>query len=80
MKILLAPLDPVHDAGLKLIKRKLEALGYPCVLLPPDITVVPTPSSQSQFYTHDRGATLDQLRGLAREYMALAAYWWRGWI
>ena len=39
MKILLAPLDPVHDAGLKLIKRKLEALGYPCVLLPPDITV-----------------------------------------
>src|SRR5208282_3611990 len=39
MKILLAPLDPVHDAGLKLIKRKLEALGYQCVLLPPDITV-----------------------------------------
>ena len=39
MKILLAPLDPVHDAGLKLIKRKLEVLGYRCVLLPPDITV-----------------------------------------
>jgi methylmalonyl-CoA mutase cobalamin-binding subunit len=39
MKILLAPLDPVHDAGLKLIKRKLEARGYSCVLLPPDITV-----------------------------------------
>jgi methylmalonyl-CoA mutase cobalamin-binding subunit len=39
MKILLAPLDPVHDAGLKLIRRKLEALGYSCVLLPPDITV-----------------------------------------
>ena len=39
MRILLAPLDPVHDAGLKLIKRKLEALGYACVLLPPDITV-----------------------------------------
>jgi len=39
MKLLLAPLDPVHDAGLKLIKRKLEVLGYPCVLLPPDITV-----------------------------------------
>lgn len=39
MKILLAPLDPVHDAGLKLIRRKLEALGYQCVLLPPDITV-----------------------------------------
>jgi methylmalonyl-CoA mutase cobalamin-binding domain/chain len=39
MKILLAPLDPVHDAGLKLIKRKLGLLGYECVLLPPDITV-----------------------------------------
>jgi methylmalonyl-CoA mutase cobalamin-binding subunit len=39
MKLLLAPLDPVHDAGLKLIRRKLEALGYRCVLLPPDITV-----------------------------------------
>ncbi|MDW8307745.1 MAG: hypothetical protein RMK20_00065 [Verrucomicrobiales bacterium] len=39
MKILLAPLDPVHDAGLKLIRRRLEALGYTCVLLPPDITV-----------------------------------------
>ena len=39
MKILLAPLDPVHDAGLKLIKRKLEKLGYECLLLPPDITV-----------------------------------------
>lgn len=39
MKILLAPLDPVHDAGLKLIRRRLEALGYACVLLPPDITV-----------------------------------------
>jgi methylmalonyl-CoA mutase cobalamin-binding subunit len=39
MKILLAPLDPVHDAGLKLIKRKLEVLGDQCVLLPPDITV-----------------------------------------
>ncbi len=39
MKILLAPLDPVHDAGLKLIKRKLEGLGYECVLLPPDIKV-----------------------------------------
>jgi hypothetical protein len=28
MKLLLAPLDPVHDAGLKLIKRKLEERGY----------------------------------------------------
>ena len=46
----------------------------------PDIEVVPTPVPRSQFYAHDRGASLDQLRGLAREYGALAAYWWRGWI
>ena len=46
----------------------------------PEIDVVATPVSQSQFYTHERGANLDQLRGLAREYVALAAYWWRGWI
>ena len=39
-----------------------------------------TPVPQSQFYAHEAGATLDQLRGLAREYAALAAYWWRGWI
>ena len=46
----------------------------------PDVDVVATPVPQSQFYTHGRGASLDQLRGLAREYVALAAYWWRGWI
>jgi uncharacterized SAM-binding protein YcdF (DUF218 family)/glycosyltransferase involved in cell wall biosynthesis len=46
----------------------------------PDVDVVPTPVPQSQFYAHDRGASLDQLRGLAREYTALAVYWWRGWI
>jgi uncharacterized SAM-binding protein YcdF (DUF218 family)/glycosyltransferase involved in cell wall biosynthesis len=46
----------------------------------PDVDVVPTPVPQSQFYAHDRGASVDQLRGLVREYGALAAYWWRGWI
>ena len=46
----------------------------------PDVDVVPTPVAQSQFYAHARGATLDQLRGLAREYAALAWYWWRGRI
>ena len=46
----------------------------------PDIDVTPTPVPESQFYAHDRGASLDQLRGLAREYGALAAYWWRGWV
>ena len=46
----------------------------------PDVDVVPSPVPQSQFYTHGRGASLDQLRGLAREYAALAAYWWKGWL
>ena len=46
----------------------------------PHIAVTPTPVAQSQFYAHLRGANLDQLRGLAREYGALVAYWWRGWI
>jgi uncharacterized SAM-binding protein YcdF (DUF218 family) len=46
----------------------------------PDVRVIPTPVPQSQFYAHDRGASLDQLRGILREYMALAVYWWRGWL
>jgi uncharacterized SAM-binding protein YcdF (DUF218 family)/glycosyltransferase involved in cell wall biosynthesis len=46
----------------------------------PEVEVVATPVPQSQFYTHGRGASLDQLRGLAREYLALVAYWWRGWL
>ncbi len=46
----------------------------------PEVEVVATPVPQSQFYTHGRGASLDQLRGLAREYAALAGYWWRGWL
>jgi uncharacterized SAM-binding protein YcdF (DUF218 family) len=46
----------------------------------PDVSVVATPVPQSQFYAHGTGANLDQVRGLAREYAAWAAYWWRGWI
>jgi uncharacterized SAM-binding protein YcdF (DUF218 family) len=45
----------------------------------PEIQVVPAPVPKSQFYTHGRGASLDQLRGLAREFGALGVYWWRGW-
>ncbi|MGI6225921.1 MAG: cobalamin B12-binding domain-containing protein, partial [Peptococcales bacterium] len=36
-KVLLAPLDPVHDIGLKMIKRGLEESGLETRLLPPDI-------------------------------------------
>ncbi|GAQ26149.1 hypothetical protein TSYNTROOL_03170 [Tepidanaerobacter syntrophicus] len=35
-KVLLAPLDPVHDIGLKMIKRGLEKRGHETILLPPD--------------------------------------------
>ncbi|MFZ7102820.1 MAG: cobalamin B12-binding domain-containing protein [Peptococcaceae bacterium] len=35
-KVLLSPLDPVHDIGLKMIKRGLEEAGISTVLLPPD--------------------------------------------
>ena len=46
----------------------------------PEVTVVPTPVQQSLFYLHERGPSLDQIRGLLQEYAAIAAYWWRGWI
>lgn len=38
-RVLLAPLDPVHDIGLKLIKRGLEQSGHETILLPPDYSV-----------------------------------------
>ncbi|MES1256545.1 MAG: ElyC/SanA/YdcF family protein [Acidobacteriota bacterium] len=44
----------------------------------PDEDVVPTPVPESQFYAHGRGASFDQLRGLLHEYIAVAAYWWKG--
>jgi uncharacterized SAM-binding protein YcdF (DUF218 family)/glycosyltransferase involved in cell wall biosynthesis len=46
----------------------------------PDISAVSTPPPNSQFYAHDRGASLEQMRGIAQEYAALVMYWWRGWI
>ena len=46
----------------------------------PDVEVVPAAPSRTQFYAHERGASLDQLRGLAHEYLAIAWYWWKDWI
>ncbi|MEW6399570.1 MAG: cobalamin B12-binding domain-containing protein [Bacillota bacterium] len=37
-RVLLAPLDPVHDVGLKLIKKQLEGQGHRVTLLSPDLT------------------------------------------
>ncbi len=36
-KVLLAPLDPVHDVGLKMIRRGLRDAGHETVLLAPDL-------------------------------------------
>jgi uncharacterized SAM-binding protein YcdF (DUF218 family)/glycosyltransferase involved in cell wall biosynthesis len=46
----------------------------------PDVTVIPTPVEHSLFYLHERGPTLDQVRGIGQEYAAIVVYWWRGWI
>lgn len=46
----------------------------------PTVDVVATPVPQSQFYTHERGASLTQIRGLLQEYAALVYYRYRGWI
>ena len=37
--VLLAPLDPVHDNAVKLIKRKLEEAGHCGLIMPPGTTV-----------------------------------------
>jgi hypothetical protein len=42
--------------------------------------VIASPVAQSQFYAHDYGASLEQIRAITQEYVAIAVYWWRGWI
>jgi uncharacterized SAM-binding protein YcdF (DUF218 family)/glycosyltransferase involved in cell wall biosynthesis len=46
----------------------------------PELSVVPTPAIDSQFYQHERGASLEQVRAIAQEYLAIVAYWRRGWL
>jgi uncharacterized SAM-binding protein YcdF (DUF218 family)/glycosyltransferase involved in cell wall biosynthesis len=46
----------------------------------PDVSVIATPVAQSQFYEHARGATLEQVRGILQEYVAILGYWRRGWV
>jgi len=38
-RVLLVPLDPVHDVGLKMVRRGLEEAGHETILLPPDLQV-----------------------------------------
>ena len=46
----------------------------------PHIEVIPTPPPESQFYAHETGASLEQIRAILHEYGAIVAYWRRGWI
>jgi uncharacterized SAM-binding protein YcdF (DUF218 family)/glycosyltransferase involved in cell wall biosynthesis len=46
----------------------------------PSSTVLPAPVPQSQFYAHERGASLTQIRGILQEYAALVYYWYKGWL
>jgi uncharacterized SAM-binding protein YcdF (DUF218 family)/glycosyltransferase involved in cell wall biosynthesis len=46
----------------------------------PDVTVIATPPERTQFYDHAYGATLEQVRGILQEYVAIGAYWRRGWL
>src|SRR5260370_14308182 len=53
-KSILLVSSPYHMRRALLVWRKVA----------PDLTVVPAPPAQSQFYDHTRGATLDQVRGI----------------
>ena len=46
----------------------------------PRVEVIPSPIAESQFYAHDRGASLEQIRGILHEYLGIAYYWWKGWL
>lgn len=37
-KVLLAPIDPVHDVGIKMIRRGIQKAGHDTVLLQPDLS------------------------------------------
>jgi uncharacterized SAM-binding protein YcdF (DUF218 family)/glycosyltransferase involved in cell wall biosynthesis len=46
----------------------------------PEISVTPTPPDRSQFYDHTRGASLEQVRGILYEYLAILSYRGRSWV
>jgi uncharacterized SAM-binding protein YcdF (DUF218 family)/glycosyltransferase involved in cell wall biosynthesis len=70
-KSILLVSSPYHMRRALLVWRKVA----------PDVQVVPTPPAESQFYDHaGGGASLEQVRGIFQEYVAIAAYWRRGWL
>jgi len=63
--------SPYHMRRATMVWRKVA----------PEVTVIPSPPPQSQFYDHPHaGATLSQIRGILQEYVAIFAYWRRGWL
>jgi uncharacterized SAM-binding protein YcdF (DUF218 family) len=62
--------SPYHMRRATLVWRKVA----------PEVTVIHTPPPRSQFYDHARGATFEQMWGIVHEYVAIAAYWRRGWL
>ena len=69
-KILLVS-SPYHMRRATMVWRKLA----------PEVTVIPAPPPQSQFYDHPKaGATLTQIRGILQEYVAILAYSRRKWL
>ncbi len=46
----------------------------------PGVTVVQTPPPRSQYYDHVRGASFEQVGGILHEYVAILAYWRKGWL
>ncbi len=48
--------------------------------LAPGIDVIPVAPPRSQFFDHVRGASLEQVRAVVHEYLAIVVYWRRGWI
>ena len=47
----------------------------------PDVTRGPdAAASRASSTSTRRGATLEQIRGILQEYLAIFAYWRRGWL
>jgi uncharacterized SAM-binding protein YcdF (DUF218 family)/glycosyltransferase involved in cell wall biosynthesis len=62
--------SPYHMRRALMVWRKLA----------PDVVVTPSPPPRSQFYEHVRGASLEQVRGILYEYLAIVGYWQKGWV
>ena len=68
-KILLVS-SPYHMRRARMVWNKVA----------PEITVIPSPPQNAQFYEHTRGANMAQIRGILWEYLAIAYYWWNDWL